>query len=343
MKERLEIGVFTILFLGVSIYFIWIDPVYYIDLKGFLVSTPVFFIPTLVVSLLALYFASKNYLRKSGVDVAATFGTQSNFSSKDLYISSVILVNKKDRPLIISNFYLKISENLFIKLNSESDDNFITLKPYESLVHKLPPRLGYFCNMRKVIGLDEVLYNDKIKKQIVLDTIDGIVHCSELRFKNVLLQALTNYSTGYIVGHGGKFINDHPVGDNVLYFIELVTHNNFDSFFYISPNKEESYLNGKINFDYEKLWSEQGKEHVEEVLNQAIADGTINWKHFIVHSQREEINHYRTYETSKIIDLSNAEFHSGVIKYHLIGNLISYLKRKALHKKNKRNRTGPTK
>jgi hypothetical protein len=337
MGEKFEIGLFITFFLGIFIYFTFIDTIYYVDLKGFLKETPVFFVPTLLVSLLALYFASKNYLRKSGVSVAATYGTQGNFSSKDSYISSVILVNRKDKPLIIRNFYLKISENLFIKLNSDSGvDDYITLKPYESLVHKLPPRLGYFCNMRKVIGINDILNNDKIKKQVVLDTTEGIVRCKSLKFKNVMLQALTNHYTAYIVGHGGKFINERPVGDNVLYFIELVTHNDLNSFLTITPDKKENYLDGKLIFDHEILWSDTGKSHVEEVLNEAITKGVINWKSFTVHSQLHEANHYKQYDTDRTIDLRDLKYHGGIFQYYFLGNLRSYLKRKSMQRKNKK-------
>ena len=342
MSEKFEIGflgLFITFFVGTFIYFTFIDPIYYVDLKAFLIETPVFFMPTLIVSLIALYFASKNYWRKSGTSVAATYGTQSNFSSKDSYISSVILVNKKDKPLIIRNFYLKISENLFIKLNSDSEpEDYVTLKPYESLVHKLPPRLGYSCNMRKVTGINDVLNNPKIKKQIVLDTIDGIVHCKELRFKNVMLQALTNHYTAYIAGHGGKFINERPVGNNVLYLIELVTHNDFDSFLPITPDKKESYLDGKLSFDHELLWSEEGKSHVEEVLNEAITRGVINWKSFTVHSQLHEVKHYQQYETDQTLDVGDTKYHGGVFQYHFLGNLKSYLSRKSMQRRNKRSR-----
>ena len=90
-------------------------------------------------SVLGIYIAFRNYWRKSGVDVAAAYATAGDYSSNDSYISRVILVNKKDKPLIINNFYIKISENIFIKLNN-NDDGYITLKPYESTVHKFPPR-----------------------------------------------------------------------------------------------------------------------------------------------------------------------------------------------------------
>ena len=90
----------------------------------------------------------------------------------------------------------------------------------------------YFCNMRPVVGLIDVLYDKKIKKRIVLDTVDGIVICSQLKFSNVILQALNNHSTARIVGHDGKFIGkwEWPVGNNVLYFIELITHDGMESF-----------------------------------------------------------------------------------------------------------------
>lgn len=237
MREKVEIGIFILVCLIIGWYYTFVESIYIIDLKIFLEKTPVYFLPTLILSVLGIYIAFRNYWRKSGVDVAAAYATAGDYSSNDSYISRVILVNKKDKPLIINNFYIKISENIFIKLNN-NDDGYITLKPYESTVHKFPPRLGYFCNMRPVVGLIDVLYDKKIKKRIVLDTVDGIVICSQLKFSNVILQALNNHSTARIVGHDGKFIGkwEWPVGNNVLYFIELITHDGMESFFTIYPD-----------------------------------------------------------------------------------------------------------
>jgi hypothetical protein len=341
MREKIEIGIFILLCLIVGWYYTFINIVYIVDFKSFLEKTPVYFLPTLILSILGIYIAFKNYWRKSGVDVAANYATASNDSSNDFYISKVILVNKKDKPLIINNFYIKISENIFIKLNNDNSE-YITLKPYESTVHEFPPRLGYFCNMRPVVGLIDVLDDKKIKKRIVLDTVDGIVICSQLKFSNVILQALNNYSTAHIIGHGGKFIGkaQWPVGNNVLYFIELKTHDGIESFFTIYPDKTKVYFDGLLSFDYELLWTDKGKEHVINVIQSALDKGKFSWVSFEVHSQLKELERFNKYakmDESNFIDLSNKRYHLGIFKYQVLGRIFSFLKKRKMNKKNKLN------
>ena len=112
MREKVEIGIFILVCLIIGWYYTFVESIYIIDLKIFLEKTPVYFLPTLILSVLGIYIAFRNYWRKSGVDVAAAYATAGDYSSNDSYISRVILVNKKDKPLIINNFYIKISENI---------------------------------------------------------------------------------------------------------------------------------------------------------------------------------------------------------------------------------------
>lgn len=344
MREKIEIGIFILVCFIVGWYYTFIESVYIIDFKLFLQKTPVYFLPTLILSILGIYIAFRNYWRKSGVDVAANFQMSRDSSNNDYYITSIILVNKKDKPLIIKNFYIKISENIFIKLNNENfnEGEYITLKPYECVVHSFPPRLGYFANMHPVVGLIDVLHDRKIKKRIVLDTIEGIVVCSQLKFSNVIKQALTNYYTAHIVGQGGKFIGQKkwPVGNNVLYFIELKTHDGLDSFFSISPYKDEVYFDGLLSFDHDVLWTSHGKDHVKNVIQAALNSGKFSWVSFEVHSQLKElewINKYYKIDASKKIDLSDDSYHFGFFKYHILGRVFSFFKDRGLKRKNKFN------
>lgn len=330
MREKIEIGIFVLVCLLVGWYYTFVENLYIIDIKLFLEKTPVYFLPTLILSILGIYLAFRNYWRKSGVDVAANYQITSDYSSNDSYISSIILANRKDKPLIIKNFYIRIAENIFIKLNS-SDDEYITLKPYESLLHKFPPQLGYLCNGHPVINLMDTLHDEKVKRRIVLDTIDGIVTCSALKFSNVMLQALTNYSTAYIEGINGKFIgkDEWPIGNNVLYFIELTTKDDMDASFTISPDPNKIYFEGQLSFDADLLWSDKGKDHVRDVIQHALDQGTFSWKSFEIHSQLkklERLKQYSKYDKLKIIDLSNVCNHDGFFKYHVLGKLRSFLK-----------------
>ncbi|MND55557.1 hypothetical protein D3C80_466450 [compost metagenome] len=339
MREKIEIGIFVLVCLLVGWYYTFIETIYIYDFKLFLERTPVYFLPTLILSILGIYIAFRNYWRKSGVDVAAAYGMTGDYSSSSSYISSVILVNKKDKPLIINNFYIKISKNIFIKLNND-DDEYITLKPYESTIHKFPPRLGYFCNMSPVVGLIDVLHDKKIKKRIVLDTVDGIVICSQLKFSNVILQALNNHSTARIVGHGGKFIGklEWPVGNNVLYFIELTTHDGIESFFTISPDKTKIYFDGLLSFDHDLLWTDKGRDHVKHVIQSALDNRKFSWISFEVHSQINELerfNEYNKMDKSGHLDLSDGRYHFGFFKYYVLGKILSYFKSRKLRKINK--------
>ncbi|HFF4910884.1 TPA: hypothetical protein ACGDLV_003496, partial [Acinetobacter baumannii] len=73
MIDRIFLLAFFSLTLFSIIYFTSIEPIYYINLKDFLKLTPEYFLPTLLISLLALYVTARNYLRKSGNSIAATF------------------------------------------------------------------------------------------------------------------------------------------------------------------------------------------------------------------------------------------------------------------------------
>ncbi|KEC82345.1 MULTISPECIES: hypothetical protein [unclassified Acinetobacter] len=333
MNDKIFLFLFFFLTFILAVYFIYVDPIYYINLKGFLRITPEYFLPTLLISILALYVTSRNYLRKSGIDISATFFSQSDFSSTERYISSILLVNKKDKPVIINKIYLKLGYNIFVQLTGDYDETFV-LKPYESLNHKLEPHIVYMAGMKIIDNFNYALTNKKIKKKIVLDTPDGVVVCKDLRQKHIIHKILTHYYTGYIIRHKGKFINNTPVGNNVLYFIEIEDKNSEKTFLTISKDPKESLLDGKLRFNIETLMTDEGVIHVQDVVNKAISGGILDWKNFKVHSQLEVLKRYQNYEKYGKFDLNDQKYYAGWFKYHVIQRIIIFFKNRKMKKAN---------
>lgn len=332
MNDKFFLISFFTLIIFLTIYFTSIDPIYYIDLKDFLNATPEYFLPTLLISLLALYITSMNYLRKSGISISATYLTRGDFSSAERYISSIVLVNKKDRPVIINKIFIRLDHNLYIQLTDGYDETFV-LKPYENLNHKLEPHFAYMAGMKKVANFSDVLSNKKIKKKIVLDTTEGIVVCKDLRYKSIIHKVLSHYYTGLIIRHKGDFINGIPVGNNVLYFIEIKTKNGGNSFTTISKDPESSLLDGKLKFDIGLLKKDLGISHIKKVIDKALEEGVIDWQSYKVHSQLEKFKHYEQYDE---IDLNADCYRTSWFSYHIKGRIYTYLKDRQIRKKNKK-------
>ncbi len=204
------------------------------------------------------------------------------------------------------------------------------LKPYETLNQKLEPHFVYMAGVKRIINLPDIINNKKIKKKIVLDTTEGIVVCSNLRYKKIINKVLSHYSTALIVRHKGQFINGIPVGNNVLYFIEIITKNGENSFITISKNPERSLLEGKLKFDTEQLKMENGSSHIKNVIEKALEDGVIDWQSFKIHSQLEAFEHYEKY---KEIDIANQKFINW-FDYHIKARIYTYLKKRETRKIN---------
>lgn len=86
---------------------------------------------TIILALLGLYISIKNYLRKHGNKVATAFGIANGERT-------LIIVNKKDKPLIINSFYFLLNDKVFVQLECEGTNHSVTkfeiVKPYETLV-----------------------------------------------------------------------------------------------------------------------------------------------------------------------------------------------------------------
>jgi len=125
----------------------------------------------LFIGALALFFAARNYLRKSGVLVRGNYCITSSVSCDDRYISSIALENLKDRALTIFAIYLRIGCSYYIKIEDREDEPLI-LRPFETYKRSYGPIEFYEFSMKRV-GFDHLLEDKHIPKRLVLSTGEG--------------------------------------------------------------------------------------------------------------------------------------------------------------------------
>lgn len=61
--------------------------------------------------------AWRNYRRKAGVLIRGNYAIMEMFACKDLFVSTIILENQKDRAITIFGIYLRIGFNYYIETN----------------------------------------------------------------------------------------------------------------------------------------------------------------------------------------------------------------------------------
>lgn len=133
-------------------------------------------------ALIALYFTLANYLRKDGHQIDAILGIE-------LDNKVIVLVNKKDKPLIFNSINLLVGKDEYLVLSGQEkgEDNFKTfskfevISPYSTLTIKLKgsPLLD-----------DLLLYQNELSIKVVLTTDEGLVVCSKLEALPIQVRAL---------------------------------------------------------------------------------------------------------------------------------------------------------
>jgi len=123
------------------------------------------------ISLVALSFVIRNYLRKSGINIKGQFCISSSAYAEDQYVSNFTLENFKDRPVIIFKIFLRIGHNYYIELSDFEHEPKI-LKSYESFTQILEP-VDYYCVNMNRIKFNALLSSKDVKTCLVLSTSHG--------------------------------------------------------------------------------------------------------------------------------------------------------------------------
>lgn len=186
MLERLIIILMLLLISTITYYFNFVDVVYEWSLKKFLIDTPTYFIPTFFLSIIALYIGIKNYWRKVGHSVSGYYIKVSSIYSKDPYISQIILINEKDKPLIVNDVFVKYGRN--VNFYMSNFDTPLIIKPYEKHIINYDPVFFYHSSDIHVTNISTLM--DKIGK-IFLNTSEGIVTVKKVRnYWNPFIESL---------------------------------------------------------------------------------------------------------------------------------------------------------
>lgn len=133
---------------------------------------------TLIIALTALYFTLANYLRKDGHQVDAVLGMENDEKV-------IILVNKKDKPLIFNSINLLVDSDKYLVLSVQnkfkSFSDYAIVNPYSTLNFKLENSL---------LLDDLLLYQNELSIKVVLTTNEGLVVCSKLGAVPIQVRAL---------------------------------------------------------------------------------------------------------------------------------------------------------
>lgn len=126
---------------------------------------------SLIISIIALVYTIKTYILKEGLKIRASYSYTSSLEASDIYVSSVTIENLKDKALIVYKICLKLGRNTYIELE-DFMENPLIISPFEIYHKNYDPIIYYYSNGR-VLKIDKLLENRKIKKQIVLSTSEG--------------------------------------------------------------------------------------------------------------------------------------------------------------------------
>lgn len=130
-------------------------------------------------------FAIENFYRKEGFSVLGNVNTTYYFGKlEDTFDTSFVdltLINRKDKPIIIFDVYIKIGSNTYIHLKEADKENPIIIKGYEHYHEKINEAYFYSSGIN-AYSLRSSKFNNTY--QIHLHTSEGIYKVKKLKSHN---------------------------------------------------------------------------------------------------------------------------------------------------------------
>lgn len=290
------------------------------------IPPPLTLLPILI-ALIALWVAVKNYHRKNGVELRGSFQISSSRSCEDWYVSNILIENIKDRSTTIFDIYLKIGHSIYIHL-AEFEENPLILKPYETYQRQFGPIEFYGFNLRRV-DINDLLENRKLKKRLVLSTSDGKYTVPRrIESWNPVVEFFNNHLTGILQPMPSRY-KDTDLGSNIKYVVEV--KDQFDKTQIIPVGRDDHDIGVFRNFRLTKE-SLASKAELEMFLLERQIDGKLKASDFFVYDVdvwREQNHRDYSEETIKIDSDS-------FVSYHFFGRWITYRQNHEMRKKNKR-------
>ncbi|WP_286964467.1 MULTISPECIES: hypothetical protein [Acinetobacter] len=136
-------------------------------------------------------FAIENFYRKEGLSILGNLSTTQFFGNlEDNFDTSFIdltLINRKDKPVIIFDVYVKIGSNTYIHLKNATKENPIIIKGYEYYYEKFNPAYFYSNGPNA--------YSLKLSK--ILHTFSIFLHTSEGMYRVKTLTPHNQFYSSY--------------------------------------------------------------------------------------------------------------------------------------------------
>ncbi len=192
-----------------------------VSLDAFFKALSTHFQLSILIALVALYVAFRNYRRKSGILIYGGASISKDYLSSYPYVSDLILENQKDRAVTIYAIYLKVGHNYYLEIEN-LEGNPLVLKPYESL-RKSYTRAYVYTSSTSLVSLRRLLNDVNVKKRVALSTAMGryivparVKHWSPILdyFHNVLTITVRPWQIEY------KGIS---LGDNIRYCLDVMS------------------------------------------------------------------------------------------------------------------------
>lgn len=267
----------------------------------------------LFISIIALSYTIKTFYSKIGHDVRGNYFTRQSNATQDDYIYSLTLENLKDRPLIIFEIYLKIGNSYYLELENHEDDPLIipSLQVYRS---NYDPIIFYSVNTKR-IKIDDILSNEKVKKQIILSTTDGKYKVKTgitpwspipLYFRNCMTAIITPMRIMY---------DDKAYGINIKYLVRFTRD---DDKLVVAIHADGFSLTKFTNFQLTKE-SLESKDALLHLFEKQKEKGNILYKEIdIIEYQKGCIERYNL-DKIEILEARPYNF----FQYHIFGRMLS--------------------
>lgn len=283
----------------------------------------------IIISLIALTFVVRNYLRKSGIHVRGQYSVCSSSYCQDKYVSSIVLENFKDRPVVIFKTFLLTGHNYYIELENFEDEPKI-LKPYEVYSKQYDPVDFYSVNMRR-INLNSLLNSKDVHSQIVLSTSHGKYVVKEwIKRWDPIGDFFKNHMTALIHPMRSTYKNK-CFGSEVKYIVDIKTEDDREETIPIYPKDYEIRKFRKFLLTRDSLNS---KDSLEEYLLEQVLCGALNCKDINVHDIEAWRNEHYSDDYKKVIEAK----HYNWFMYFVVGRILTKLSDVRLYIKNRKHR-----
>jgi len=267
---------------------------------------------SLCVSVLAFVVALMNYRRKAGQYVRGSFSTTSSVACNDMYLSSLVIENLKDRAITVFAIYLRAGTNYYIEVENFETSPMV-LGAFQTYRKEYGPIEFYSVNLKR-ISLRPLLGARKTKLRLVLSTGDGkYVVPLEIRRWTPTITFLRNHLTAVIRPVRSTYKGQH-IGGNVRFVIDFQNEDGRDEIVPIHPRDFEVKIFRDFQLSQEAL---ETKETLEAFLQRQAESGKLVCKKWTVIDMqawrdRQHSDYSETYVEAPVY---------GPLQYYVIGRL----------------------